>query len=53
MQGTSLAEEEVMVAVDKDGFMESFFRRVGVTATSRMCTGLEIRRDSRHMVCYD
>lgn len=33
-------EEDVAVAVDRDSFMESFFRKVGVTATPRMCTGL-------------
>lgn len=34
------AEEDVAVTVDRDGFMESFFRRVGVTVTPKMRNGL-------------
>lgn len=31
-QSRPQAEEEVTVAVDRDGFMEGFFRRVGMHA---------------------
>lgn len=35
-QSRPQAEEDVTVAVDRDGFMEGFFRRVGISATPGM-----------------
>ncbi len=35
VQSRTQAEEDVAFAVDRDGFMESFFRKVGVTVASR------------------
>lgn len=36
VQSRTATEEEVTVSVDRDGFMESFFRRVGI-ATTLLC----------------
>lgn len=38
-QSRTQTDEDVAVTVDRDGFMENFFRRVGITGTSRMCPG--------------
>lgn len=47
VQSRTQAEEDDVVAVDRDGFMESFFRRVGIKFTVAWCEHVGLGTNSR------
>lgn len=46
VQSRTQAEEDVALAVDGDGFMESFFRRVGFSLSLSLSGHARVRVDS-------